>query len=194
MDVLTPSLKSGLVSIGGATVNLRHPVVRSAVNQSAAPAQRRAAHGALAEVYAEPARRPWHRAASVLGTEEDAAADLEGVAARAQERGARTIALRALELAASLSPRGSVQARRLLAAAEIAFQLGEPSAVGRLLDAAARLDLTPHDLARMTWLREIFHDGVPGDPHAITKLVALAPAAAAQGDRNLAISPAQGPA
>jgi len=194
VDVLAPALDSGLVSIAGAKVHFRHPLIRSAMDQAATPAQRRAAHGALAQVVADPDRRPRHRAASVVGTDEDAAADLEGTAARAQERGAPTIALRALELAASLTPDGSVRARRLLAAAEIAFQLGEPSAVGRLLDAAARLDLTPHDVARMTWLREIFHDGVPGDPHAITKLVAVARDAAAQGDRNLALNLLQGAA
>ncbi len=194
IDVLGPALDSGLVSIVGANVHFRHPLIRSAVDQAAGPAQRRAAHGALAQVVADPDRRAWHRAASVLGTDEDVAADLEGAAARAQERGAPIVALHFLELAASLSPRGSVQARRLLAAAEIAFQLGEPSAVGRLLDAAARLDLTAHDVARMTWLREIFHDGVPGDPHAITKLVAVAGDAAAQGDRNLALNLLQGAA
>ncbi len=194
VDVLASALDSGLISIAGANVHFRHPLIRSAVEQAATPPQRRAAHGALAQVVADPDRRPRHRAASVTGTDEEAAADLEGTAARAQERGAPTIALRALELAASLTPEGSVRARRLLAAAEIAFQLGEPLAVGRHLDAAARLDLSPHDVARMTWLREIFHDGVPGDPHAVAKLVAVAHDAAAQGDRNLAFDLLQGAA
>jgi len=194
VDVLGPALDSGLISIAAANVHFRHPLIRSAVEQAATPPQRRAAHGALAQVVADPDRRPRHRAASVTGTDEEAAADLEGTAARAQERGAPTIALRALELAASLTPEGSVRARRLLAAAEIAFQLGEPLAVGRHLDAAARLDLSPHDVARMTWLREIFHDGVPGDPHAVAKLVAVARDAAAQGDRNLAFDLLQGAA
>jgi len=194
VDVLAPALDSGLISIAGATVHFRHPLIRSAVDQAATQHQRRAAHGALAQVVADPDRRPRHRAASVLGTDEEAAADLEGTASRAQGRGAPTIALNALELAASLTPDGSIRARRLLAAAEIAFQLGEPSAVGRLLDAAARLDLSPHDVARMTWLREIFHDGVPGDPNAITKLVAVARDAAAQGDRKLALDLLQGAA
>jgi hypothetical protein len=130
----------------------------------------------------------------VLGTDEGVAAELEATASRALSRGATTIALSAQELAATLTPDGAVRARRLLAAAETGFQVGDPPAVGRLLDAAARLDLTPLDVARMTWLREIFHDGVPGDPHAVAKLVAVARDAAAQGDRNLALNLLQGAA
>ena len=194
VDVLQPALDSGLISIAGSIVRFRHPLIRSALDQVATAGQRRAAHLALAEVVADPDRRAWHRAKSVLGEAEGAAADLEAVAARAQHRGATATALGALELAASLTPDITVRARRLLAAAELAFQLGEPAAVGRLLDAAATLELTPHDVARMTWLREIFQDGAPGDPNAVSKLVAVARDASAQGDRNLALNLLQGAA
>ncbi|HET9849129.1 MAG TPA: AAA family ATPase, partial [Candidatus Dormibacteraeota bacterium] len=194
IDVLEPALDSGLIAISGTRVRFRHPLIRSALNQAATPGQRRAGHLALADVIADPDRRAWHRAWSVLGADEGAAADLEAAAARAQERGATATALGALELAASLTPDSTVRARRLLAAAELAFQLGEPAAVGRLLDGAARLELTSHDLARMTWLREIFHDGTPGDPAAVAKLVALARDVSAEGDRNLALKLLQGAA
>jgi DNA-binding CsgD family transcriptional regulator/tetratricopeptide (TPR) repeat protein len=194
IDVLEPALDSGLITISGARVRFRHPLIRSALDQAATPGQRRAGHLALADVIADPDRRAWHRARSVLGADESAAADLEAAAARAQERGATASALGALELAASLTPDGTVRARRLLAAAELAFQLGEPTAVARLLDAAARLELKPHDVARMTWLREIFHDGAPGDPAAVAKLVASARDASGAGDRNLALNLLQGAA
>jgi DNA-binding CsgD family transcriptional regulator len=194
VDILEPALDIGLIAIAGARVRFRHPLIRSALDQAATPGQRRAAHLALAEVIADPDRRAWHRARSVLGADEGAAADLEAAAARAQERGGTATALGALELAASLTPDGTVRARRLLAAAELAFQLGEPIAVARLLDAAARLELKPHDVARMTWLREIFHDGAPGDPAAVAKLVASAQDASRAGDRNLALNLLQGAA
>jgi len=194
VDILEPALDIGLIAIAGARVRFRHPLIRSALDQAATPGQRRAAHLALAEVIADPDRRAWHRARSVLGADEGAAADLEAAAARAQERGGTATALGALELAASLTPDGTVRARRLLAAAELAFQLGEPIAVARLLDAAARLELKPHDVARMTWLREIFHDGAPGDPAAVAKLVASAQDASREGDRNLAVNLLQGAA
>src|SRR6266446_9267482 len=165
VDVLQPAVDEGLISIAGSTVSYRHPLMRSALDQAATEGQRRSAHLAFAEVIADPDRRAWHYAKAVLGEDEGAAADLEIVAGRALDRGAPATALGALELAASLTPHGPDRARRLLAAAELAFQLGDPPAVGRLLDSAARLELTPHDVARMTWLREIFHDGAPGDPN-----------------------------
>jgi DNA-binding CsgD family transcriptional regulator len=188
VDVLEPALEAGLIAIAGSTVRFRHPLIRSALDQSATAAQRRNAHLLLADVVADPDRRAWHRAKSVLGADEGAAKDLEAVAARAQDRGATSTALGAFELAASLTPEESPRARRLLAAAELAFQLGDTPAVGRLLDAAATLQLTSHDVARMTWLREIFNDGAPGDPDAVVRLVLVAREAAAAGDRTLAVN------
>jgi DNA-binding CsgD family transcriptional regulator len=194
VDVLQPALDAGLISVAGSTVRYRHPLMRSAVDQSATAGQRRNAHLAFAEVIRDPDRRAWHRAKAVLGEDEGAAADLEITAGRAQDRGAPATALGALELAASLTPHGPDRARRLLAAAELAFQLGDPPAVARLLDSAGRLELSPHDVARMTWLREIFHDGAPGDPNAIARLVGVAREAAAGGDRNLSLNLLQGAA
>ena len=194
VDVLQPAVEANLISIVGSSVRFRHPLIRSALDQAASAGQRRAAHLALAEVIADPDRRAWHRAKSVLGTDEAAAADLEATAGRAQNRGAIATALGALELAAWLTPDGSVKARRLLAAAELAFQLGDPAAVGRLLDSATGLELTRHDEARMTWLREIFNDGVPGDATAIIKLANVAQEVAAAGDRDLALKLLQGAA
>jgi DNA-binding CsgD family transcriptional regulator len=194
VDVLQPAVDEGLISVAGSTVRYRHPLMRSALDQAATAGQRRSAHLAFAEVIADPDRRAWHRAKAVLGEDEGAAADLEITAGRAQDRGAPATALGALELAASLTPRGPDRARRLLAAAELAFQLGDPPAVGRLLDSVAKLELSPHDLGRMTWLREIFHDGAPGDPGAIARLVGVAREAAAGGDRNLALNLLQGAA
>src|SRR6266852_5218709 len=194
VDVLQPAVDEGLISVAGSAVRYRHPLMRSAMDQAATEGQRRSAHLALAEVIADPDRRAWHRAKAVLGEDEGAAAALEITAGRARDRGAPATALGALELAASLTPHGPDRARRLLAAAELAFQLGDPPAVGRLLDSAARLELSPHGVARMTWLREIFHDGTPGDPNAIARLVAVALEAAAAGDRNLSLNLLQGAA
>jgi DNA-binding CsgD family transcriptional regulator len=194
VDILQPAIDAGLISVAGSTVRYRHPLMRSALDQAATAGQRRSAHLAFAEVIADPDRRAWHRAKAVLGVDEGAAADLEVVAGRAQDRGALATALGALELAASLTPHGPDRARRLLTGAELAFQLGDPPAVGRLLDSAAKLELSPHDVARITWLREIFHDGAPGDPNAVARLVGVAREAAAGGDRNLSLNLLQGAA
>ncbi len=187
VGVLERALDSGLITLAGANIRFRHPLIRSALEQGATHGQRRAAHLALAQVIADPDRRAWHRAASVVGPDEAAAADLEATAARAQDRGAIATALGALELAASVTQDGTARAKRLLAAAELAFQLGQPAVVGRLLDEAAKLELTRHDMARVSWLREIFYDGSPGNAEAILKRVTVAEEMAALGDRSLAL-------
>jgi DNA-binding CsgD family transcriptional regulator/tetratricopeptide (TPR) repeat protein len=194
VDVLQPAIDAGLLSVAGSTVRYCHPLMRSALEQAATAGQRVNAHLAFVEVIADPDRRAWHRAKTVLGEDEGAAADLERVAGRARERGAPATALGAMELAASLTPHGRERARRLLAAAELAFQLGDSPAVGRLLDSTGRLELSPHDVARMTWLREIFYDGAPGDHNAIARLVGAAREAAAGGDPDLSLNLLQGAA
>ena len=60
-----------IVELDERTVRFRHPLMRSAVHQSASVEQRRRAHEALAETLeAEPDRRVWHRAALIAGTRE----------------------------------------------------------------------------------------------------------------------------
>jgi DNA-binding CsgD family transcriptional regulator/tetratricopeptide (TPR) repeat protein len=188
VEVLEPALDAGLITITDNTIRFRHPLIRSALDQIATPGQRRAAHLALASVVDDQDRRTWHRGASVLGTDDAVATDLQASAARAQDRGATAIALSAQELAASLTSDSSLRARRLLAAAEMASQLGQRAAVRRLLDAAERLELAANDVARMTWLREILNYGVPADASSIANLVDVAVETARQGDPNLALN------
>jgi AAA ATPase domain len=79
----------GLLAIGG-RVTFQHPLARSAIYRSAAAADRRAVHQALADATdseADPDRRAWHLAAASAGPDEHVAAELERVAGRAQARG-----------------------------------------------------------------------------------------------------------
>jgi DNA-binding CsgD family transcriptional regulator len=188
VEVLAPAFDAGLIALDDNRVRFRHPLIRSALQQTAPPGQRRDAHRVMGEAIVDPDRRAWHRAASVLGTDDEAAGELEAAAARAGGRGATAIAVRALELAANLTSDTSIRVRRLLAAAEMGLQLGQPATVRRLLDAAAKLQLSPNDQARMTWLREIFNEVVPADPNAVARLVNVAQAMAATGDRQLALN------
>ena len=76
----------GLLAIGE-RVTFPHPLARSAIYRSAAAADRRAVHQALAEVTdsaTDPDRRAWHLAAATAGPDEQVAVELERVAGRAQ--------------------------------------------------------------------------------------------------------------
>ena len=68
-DALSAAEQAGLVSVRGARVELRHPLVRSAIYQGSSSSERRAAHLALADALGgelEADQRAWHRAAAAL--------------------------------------------------------------------------------------------------------------------------------
>jgi AAA ATPase domain len=195
IDILEPAVQAGLITIVEGTIRFRHPLVRSALEQAAPVSRRNEAHAALAQVLAsDPDRRAWHRAASIMGTDEGAAAELEAAARRAQDRGATVIAMAAEERAAALTEDHALRVGRLLAAAEMGFELGQPTAVRRLLDEAALSGPAQLDRARMTWLREIFNDGEPGNPMEVRRLVAASDEAVAAGEVSLALNLLRGAA
>jgi DNA-binding CsgD family transcriptional regulator len=101
-----------------------HPLARSAVYQTARPADRRAVHARLAEATAEPDRRAWQLAAATDRPDEAVAAALEGAAAAARRRGGVAAEAKALERAAQLTADPETRARRRLKAALAAQAAG----------------------------------------------------------------------
>jgi len=136
--------RSGLIRISGHRVELRHPMARSALHRGLSFELRQSAHSALASVLGDESdadRRAWHRAAANFSPDEEIAAELERTADRARDRSGYAAAAAALERAAQLSTDEASRARRLVAAAEAAWQAGRAPLAQALADQAeARLD------------------------------------------------------
>jgi DNA-binding CsgD family transcriptional regulator len=187
LEALEPAADAALIDLDERTVRFRHPLMRSAVVQSATAPQRRRVHETLADVLqAEPDRRVWHRAALLTGRHEDVAVELEEAARRAQRRGAIGVAMSALRRSAELSD-AAHRGRRLLAAAQLAFELGQPDIVVPLLREAERLDLGPLEQARARWIEEMVDLRPFGDSARATALVAAAEHAGEAGDADLRV-------
>jgi signal transduction histidine kinase/DNA-binding NarL/FixJ family response regulator len=138
-DALGFAERAGLVSVLGERVEMRHPLVRSAILQGMSAAARRSTHRALAEALDDDLRldeRAWHLAAAADGPDAHAAEELERAAVRARRRSAHASAAAALERAAALSVEVTSQARRLVAAAAAAWHAGDPDRASMLLDRA----------------------------------------------------------
>jgi DNA-binding CsgD family transcriptional regulator len=189
---LQPAFDAALLSLDGTGLAFRHPLVRSAVYQAAPIELRHRAHAALAEVVADqPDRRALHRAAAATGPDAGVAQDLEELGVRALRRGAALQASAALARAAELSTADGDRARRLLAAAEPAFEAGRADLVRTLVEQARTLPLGARDQDRAEWLSEIFHDGAgpgQGDAARVLHLVDLALRADAVDDPEGALA------
>ncbi|MEV6394615.1 AAA family ATPase [Streptomyces sp. NPDC051907] len=132
---------AGLIRVDGGRLVFRHPLIRSAIAQASPPHARRAAHQALADALpADPERRAWHLAGSVVESDERIAQALEDAGERSVERGGAAAAVPAFLRAAELSPRREDRARRLSAAAYAAGQSGQLDYSARLLAEADQLD------------------------------------------------------
>lgn len=187
LDVAEPAAAAGIVDADLQTLRFRHPLIRSAVAQSASLAERRRVHEALADVlHAQPDRRAWHRAALLSGEHEDVALELEEAGARARRRSAVAVAVTAMKRAAELGEPTS-RSRRLLAAAGLAVELGRRDVVMPLLHEVSRLDVGPLDRARVTWVQETAVTR-PLDAERFHSLITAAERAGAAGDHDLHVN------
>jgi DNA-binding CsgD family transcriptional regulator len=133
---------AGLVLVADGRIQFRHPLVRSAVHNAADPAERRAAHAALARTlsddrYAD--ERAWHLGAAAFGPDDEAADALAAAGGRARERGAYAAAALTAERAARLTADDAMRGERLLEAASNAWIAGSAGQAVGLLDEAAPL-------------------------------------------------------
>jgi DNA-binding CsgD family transcriptional regulator len=170
-------------------VELRHPLVRSAIYQGAPLSQRRAVHGALAAVLVGDTRadrRAWHRAAASIEPDPAAVDELEQAARRAQARCGYVAASLALERAAALTADEPRQARLLTKAAENAWLPGQVPRARALLRRARALSAEPAvraDADRLLGMIELTC-GVPADS---SQILAAAADDVAEGDPQRAL-------
>jgi DNA-binding CsgD family transcriptional regulator len=185
LELLEPAAQASIIDLDVRTLRFRHPLIRSAIRQYASVPQRLRVHEALAETLrGDPDRRVWHRAALIAGAHEDIALELEQAGRRARRRGATAVAAAALRRAAELSEPAQ-RGRRLLAAADIAFELGQRDVVVRLLREVEQLAPGPLERARATWIDEKVETRPLGDAARATALIAAADRAGEEGDRDL---------
>jgi DNA-binding CsgD family transcriptional regulator len=155
MSAVAPAEAAGLIDIA-ARVRFRHPLVRSATYRAADPADRRAAHQALAEAIdpeLDPDRRAWHRAQGADGPDEDVAAELVSSADRAQRRGGMAASSAFLQRATELTPDPAMRSVRALAAAQASLAAGAFETALRLLNTAGQGPVDDLHQARVNLMR-----------------------------------------
>jgi DNA-binding CsgD family transcriptional regulator len=187
VDALAPAISAKLVQVDGTEVRFRHPLVRSAMHQAADLATRQKIHAALASIIQDQLDRIlWHRAAATIGPDDQLAAEHDRMATRAQRRGAVAMAIEVLEIAARLSSTAKTRSDRLLRAAELAADLGQPELLERLLRLADVEETDQLTRARIEWCREISQPPMVNDPAKISSLIGLAAQARGAGAEDLA--------
>jgi DNA-binding CsgD family transcriptional regulator len=178
----------GLIEVTDGRIRFRHPLVRSAIYQSAAAPLRRRAHRALAACLTgdwQADRRAWHRAAGVAGADEDVAADVAAMGERARARSGYAVAARALERAAQLTPAPERRVERAIAAADAFWLAGRGSRAEQLLTGALAITRDPqlradaeHLLGRLAHFR--------GEPLAARGILAAGAMRVERKDRGRA--------
>jgi len=188
LAALGPAETAGLAGLVDGSVAFRHPLVHSAIYQAATAERRRQAHVALAAaITSEPDRRLWHVAASTADPDETIAREVELLSDRLARRGAISPAVAAARRAAALSTESARRCSRLLKAAELALEAGEPDLLQQLADEAERLSPGSEQRARLTWVRSTFADAERDDPGQTRSLIDAAGDAAEAGNSDLAL-------
>lgn len=188
VEHLVPATQSKLIEVDGQEIRFRHPLVRSAIYQTASLAERHAVHLALAGLLDDDLDRSvWHRAAAAVGPDPAVASALEEAGLRAQRRGAVTTAAAAFERAAALTRETAQRRRLLLAAAAAASDSGHGKSTVRLLRETDKQDLGPHERGRWMLIEDSFHDRAASDPARVRELTEAASEVAVTGGHDLAM-------
>jgi DNA-binding CsgD family transcriptional regulator len=149
-DAWPSAQAAGLVALSGGSATFSHPLIRSAIYQSASPAARSAAHRALAAALQDqPQRQAWHLAAAITGPDEALAKRLESIAEEASAQSRFETAATAWQRAAELSPHPQTAAKLLAMAASAAGWIGQVDRAASLANRALELTAEPAVRARV---------------------------------------------
>lgn len=188
VDTIEDVVSSGILRRDADRVRFSHPLMAVAARQREPASRRQAVHAVWSQVLdSDPYRRAWHRAGSVVGYDDVVAVELENLHATPSLRGSQA-AVSLLERSAQLSTNPDDRTRRLLLAAEQAFNLGQVDHASRLLDAAGPDVGDELAAARRSWLRELQETGSPADAFRIPELSQRAQQALAGGDAMLGLN------
>ncbi|WP_158600694.1 ATP-binding protein [Tessaracoccus antarcticus] len=178
---------TGVVQLGAGRFTFLHPLVRAAIISSAPGEQRRRAHSALAQALEhDPDRALWHRAASLLGADEDVASALEDAALRATRQGDVAVSMRTWRTAARLSVDAAGRQRRALRWAEAALEAGQRDTASDALAGLDADDLDDVEAGRLS-LVELGLEPCTAHPRALGRTVNQARRVLARGETDLAI-------
>jgi DNA-binding CsgD family transcriptional regulator len=178
-DALDPAERAGLLRTSATRVVFRHPLARAAVYEGAALGERRGVHLMLAKALTGEEhvdRRVWHQAMASVAGDEEVAVALEASARRAQLRAGHASAATAFVRAAELTLDPTRLAPRLAAAAQAAWDAGQPERALELIARALPLGDAPLQ-ARLLHLRGIVEARCGSIGDAVTTLLGGARAA-----------------
>jgi DNA-binding CsgD family transcriptional regulator len=155
-DVWEPARAAGLLVIADGLVTFPHPLVRSAIYQSSSPADRAAAHRALATALEHhPDRQAWQLAAAASGPDEALAERLQSIGREAVETDRVETAAAAFQRAAELSANPRKAAALMIDAARITLMTGQvervSSLAGRALELSDDLAVRAHARGLQGW-------------------------------------------
>jgi DNA-binding CsgD family transcriptional regulator len=152
---LEPAERDGVITLGGGRIEFRHPLVRSAAYHLHGPAERRAAHRALAAAAGDGAgeRAAWHLSAASTGPDELVAALLETSAVSAFARSAYAAAASAFLAAAVLSPGDEDRVKRTTGAGRALWLAGDGERAATVLGSVLDLATEPSARADLQHLR-----------------------------------------
>ena len=184
-DALDSAERAGLLRVVDGSIVFRHPLVRSALLESATDSQRRGAHAALAATLSgdeHADRRAWHKALATLAPDEAVAAALEASARRFEARAGHASAATAFARAAELSTDADVRTRRRGAAAQAAWAAGQPERARELIARALPLT-TGQARAELLHLRGVIEARTGDARGAVAVLLEAADASEDQSQR-----------